>query len=332
MLRSFTNGWAASPGIGAALSLARAGADAPSTNHAPDPNGRASQPPFANASEEEFARLLDFFHIAWEYEPVEFPLRYENGKLAEAFAPDFFLPELDLFIELTTMRQSLVTAKNRKLRLLREQRRDVNVKLLYKSDYHQILAAHGFGSVEPAHLDQSLIQEVLFSPHEIAMRVRELGAQISSDYRDRTITLVGLLKGVAFFMADLARSITVPVALDYIATESYRRGRDNGGLVRLVKDLDESIHERDVLVVEDVMNTGMTLNFLMKVLRDRQPASLNVCTLLDKRDSHLAEVPLAYVGFEIPSVYVVGYGLDLGERYRNLPFICTLRPEAYDQT
>ena len=185
--------------------------------------------------------------------------------------------------------------------------------------------------MEPEHLDQALIQEVLYSPAEIAARVRELGAQISTDYHGRSITLVGLLKGVAFFMADLARAITVPVALDFISTESYQRGRANGNLVRVIKDLDHTIHGRDVLVIEDMVNTGLTLNYLLGILRSRGPTSLDVCALFNKPERRLVEVPLRYVGFEIPNVFVVGYGLDLGERYRNLPFVCTLRPEAYQQ-
>ena len=314
-----------------ALSVARAGTQPASGSGRPDSPPPTQTPTFAHASEEEFARFLDFFHIRWQYEPVTFPLRYEDGKVAEAFAPDFYLPDLDLFIELTTMKQSLVTAKNRKLRLLREQRPDIKIKLVNRSYYQQILAAHGYGAVEPAHLDPALIQEILHSPAEIATRVRELGEQISADYHGESLTLVGLLKGVAFFMADLARAITVPVALDFISVGSYRNRRDNGGLVRVIKDVDETIRDRHVLVVEDIVNTGMTLNYLLEMLRGRRPASLEACALLDKAERRLVDVPLKYVGFRIPNVYVVGYGLDLAERYRNLPFICTLRPEAYGQ-
>jgi hypoxanthine phosphoribosyltransferase len=281
---------------------------------------------FAHESEEEFARLLDFYGVAWQYEPRTFPLRYaDDGRIIEALSPDFYLPDLDLYIELTTMKQGLVTDKHRKLRRLRELYPDARIKLLYKKDYLNLLAKYRIGDFGE-HDDAMDVREVLFSASEIERRVNELGAEIARDYAGKEPLFIGVLKGVTCFMADLMRHTALPLSVDFMTISSYED--DRGGAVRIVQDLSENIGGRDVLIVEDIIDTGMTLNHLMKQLEAREPATLRVCALLDKRVRRLVDVPLDYVGFEVPDEFVVGYGLDYRQRFRNLPFIATLRPEA----
>lgn len=283
---------------------------------------------FAHPSEEEFARILDFYRIEWRYEPRSFPLIWEGNTAVEMFTPDFYLLELDLYVELTTMKQSLVTAKNRKLRHLKELYPEINIKLLYKRDYHRLLAKYGYGPLGRAKVQG--FDSILFSEAQILKRVRELGRQISQDYAGRPPLLVGILKGMTCFMADLMRAISLPLAVDFMAISAY--GANGDETVRIVKDLEHSIADRHVLLVEDIVDTGMTLNYVLNYLSAHKPASLEVCTLLDKRPRRLVDVPLAYVGFQIPDEFVVGYGLDYQEEYRNLPFIAVLKPQAEENT
>ncbi|TAK67786.1 MAG: hypoxanthine phosphoribosyltransferase [Dehalococcoidia bacterium] len=170
------------------------------------------------------------------------------------------------------------------------------------------------------------VREVLFSASEIERRIGELGSTIARDYHGRELLLVGVLKGVTCFMADLMRHVALPVSIDFMTISSYEG--DGSGAVRVVQDLSENIAGKHVLIVEDIIDTGMTLNHLMKQLRAREPASLAVCALLDKRARRLVDLPLDYVGFEVPDEFVVGYGLDYRQRFRNLPFIATVRSEA----
>ena len=280
---------------------------------------------FAHESEEEFAGLLDFYGVRWQYEPRTFPLRHgENGSVLEAFAPDFYLTDLDLYIELTTLKQGLVTEKHRKLRTLRQLYPGIQIKLLHKKDYLTLLSKYGIGAVNEQ--EQMAVSEVLISATEIERRVNELGAEITLDYRGKELLLVGVLKGVTCFMADLMRHLALPVSIDFMTISSYEG--DRSGAVRIVQDLTENIRGRDVLLVEDIIDTGMTLNHLLQQLRAREPASLRVVTLLDKRARRLVDLPLDYVGFEVPDEFVVGYGLDYRQRFRNLPFIATIRDEA----
>lgn len=279
-------------------------------------------PTFAHPSEAEFAHILDFYGVRWVYEPRSFPIRWEGGKVVEMFTPDFYLPDLDLYIELTTLRQSLVTEKNRKLRLLRQLYPDIKIKLLYRRDYHRLLARYGFGPLIQAGVRG--IERVLFSTNAIQKRVAELGRQISQDYKGKEPVLVGVLRGVLCFMADLMRAISLPVSVDLMAISYYGKGEG----VRITKDLDLDIRGRDVLLVEDIVDTGMTLHFILRYLESRGPSSLRVCALLDKRVRRIADVPIHYVGFEVPDEFLVGYGLDYLEKYRNLPFIGILKPEA----
>ena len=174
------------------------------------------------------------------------------------------------------------------------------------------------------------VAEVLLTEAEITARVQELGRRISEDYAGRELTLVSVLKGSLPFMADLMREITIPVQIDLMEVSSYGgKATENTGLVRILKDLSSNIDGRDVLVVEDIIDTGLTLNYLMRYLRGKNPASLRICTLLDKPARRLVEIAVDYVGFTIPDRFVIGYGLDYDEVYRNLRFVGVLRPEVY---
>ena len=173
------------------------------------------------------------------------------------------------------------------------------------------------------------IESVLLPEEQVQEKVRELAAQISKDYRGREVLLVGVLKGAFILMADLARHLTVPHEFDFMAVSSYGSATQSSGVVRILKDLDRNIQGRDVLLVEDIIDSGLTLSYLLKNLRSRRPATIEVCSLLCKPDQLKADIEVKYKGFDIPSVFVVGYGLDYAERYRNLPFVATLRPEVY---
>ncbi len=298
----------------------------PSTRY-PKGGTRRSRPRFVHPSEEEFARILDFYRIKWVYEPKSFPLRWDGDRITEMFTPDFYLPGMDLYVELTTMKQSLVTRKNRKLRELRELYPDVNIRLLYRKDYQNLLEKYGYRALTPTTLEN--IDHILLSAEEIQRRVQDLAVQLSQDYAGQEVRLVGILKGVAFFMTDLMRRLTVPVSTDYMFITKYTRNGSDSDAVRILKDLDQPIEGEHLLLVEDIVDTGFTLRYILSYLRARKPASLRVCSLLDKRARRLVDVPLDYVAFEIPDEFVVGYGLDYRELYRNLPYICVLKPEAY---
>ncbi len=289
--------------------------------NAEEPDASRSPVAFAHSSEEEFARILDFYGVVWEYEPRSFTLREEDGRILEAFTPDFYLPDLKLYIELTTLKQSLVTEKHRKLRHFQERYPELQIKLLHKADYLSLLAKYGYGPF--SEVEVAGIHEVLISASQLERRVGELGAAISRDYREKEPLLIGVLRGVTLFMADLMRHISLPLSIDFMAISSYE-GAERGA-VRILKDLDTALTDRDVLVVEDIVDTGMTLNTLLQELELRQPASLKVCALLDKRARRLVDVKIDYVGFEIPDEFVVGYGLDFQQKYRNLPFIAALK-------
>lgn len=172
------------------------------------------------------------------------------------------------------------------------------------------------------------IQQIFVSSDALQKRVRELGEAISHDYRGKNPVLVGALKGVMCFLSDLMRSVTIPVEIDFIAISSYTAEARERGVVRMVKDLDIPITGRHVIFVEDVIDTGLTLSYLMNSLRARQPASLEVCVLFDKSTRRLIELPVRYKGFNLPDYFVVGYGLDHHERYRNLPYVGILKPEV----
>jgi hypoxanthine phosphoribosyltransferase len=171
------------------------------------------------------------------------------------------------------------------------------------------------------------VGEILLEEDAIQTRIRELGREISSDYAGRELLLVGVLKGAVFFMADLMRAITVPCEIDFMAISSYGASTDSSGVVRILKDLDINIEGRHVLVVEDIVDSGLTLSYLVRNLESREPASLEVCSLLTKPGRREIEVDIRYVGFEIPNRFVIGYGLDFAERYRNLPYVGVLHDD-----
>ncbi|HLY93604.1 MAG TPA: hypoxanthine phosphoribosyltransferase [Gaiellaceae bacterium] len=173
---------------------------------------------------------------------------------------------------------------------------------------------------------EAAVVDVLIEEDALQRRIAELGEEISADYAGRDLLLVGVLKGAVFFMADLMRNLTIPCEIDFMAISSYGEGTDSSGVVRILKDLDINIDGRDVLVVEDIIDSGLTLSYLMRNLEAREPASLEICALMTKPERREIEVPVRYVGFEIPNRFVIGYGLDFGERYRNLPYVGVLDP------
>ena len=280
-------------------------------------------PPFAHNAEYEFARILDFYGLEWEYEPRSFPLRWERGHVTEAFTPDFYLPGLDMFVELTTLKAGLTAEKNRKMRLLQELYPETKIVMLKKRDYLRLLAKYGYGAISPSQVPD--IDRVLIPTTKLQQKVAELGERISKDYAGKEPVLVGVLRGVMCFVADLMRQISLPTSVDFMAVSSY--DGNGAAAVRILKDLDLNIKGRDVILVEDIVDTGMTLNHVIEYLNTKRPASVKVCALLDKRARRLIDVPVEYVGFEIPDEFVVGYGLDFNQRFRNLPFIATLKHE-----
>jgi len=171
------------------------------------------------------------------------------------------------------------------------------------------------------------VEEILVGEAALQARVAELGAEISADYRDRDLLLIGVLKGAIFFMADLMRQIDLPCEVDFMAISSYGAGVDSSGVVRILKDLDMPIENRNVVIVEDIVDSGLTLSYLLRNLEARHPASVEICALLTKPDRRENDVECRYVGFEIPNRFVIGYGLDFAERYRNLPYIGVLRED-----
>jgi hypoxanthine phosphoribosyltransferase len=173
------------------------------------------------------------------------------------------------------------------------------------------------------------IESVLVSEEQIAEKITELAAKIDADYAGREVILVGVLKGAVMVMADLARALTIPVSLEFMAVSSYGSATSSSGVVRILKDLDRDITGCDVLVVEDIIDSGLTLSWLLRNLRARHPASVEVVAMLRKPEAAQVQVPVSYMGFDIPSVFVVGYGLDYAQRYRELPYVGTLRPEVY---
>lgn len=170
------------------------------------------------------------------------------------------------------------------------------------------------------------IERVLITEEEIKRRVKELGEEISRDYKGKDLVIVAVLRGAIVFLCDLIREISIPITLDFLSISSYS-GQTQTGVVRILKDLDESIEDRHVILVEDIIDTGLTLNYILKTLKARRPADIRVCALLDKKARRIVDVRIDYVGFEIPDEFVVGYGMDYGQRYRSLPFIGILKRE-----
>ncbi|WP_149735360.1 hypoxanthine phosphoribosyltransferase [Propionispora hippei] len=174
------------------------------------------------------------------------------------------------------------------------------------------------------------VERVLISTEELKQRIADMGRQISQDYAGKEILMIGVLRGAVIFMADLARAIDIPVAIDFMAVSSYGAGTSSSGVVRILKDLDETVEGKHILVVEDIIDSGLTLNYLLDNIKSRKPASLRMCTLLNKPERRKVNVHIDYNGFTIPDHFVVGYGLDYAEKYRNLPFIGILKPAVYE--
>jgi hypoxanthine phosphoribosyltransferase len=172
------------------------------------------------------------------------------------------------------------------------------------------------------------IGEILVQQDELSHRVRQLGREVSADYEGRDLLLIGVLKGAVFFLSDLMRELSVPCEVDFMAVASYGSSTDSSGVVRILKDLDAPIEGREVLIVEDIVDSGLTLSYLLRTLSARNPASLEVCALLTKPERRKVDLPIRYVGFEIPNRFAIGYGLDHGERYRNLPYVAALDDAA----
>ncbi len=173
------------------------------------------------------------------------------------------------------------------------------------------------------------VEEILLTEEQIQARVAELGIQLTADYAGREPVLISVLKGSIVFLADLVRGVELPLSIDIMEVSSYGAATESSGQVRILKDLSNPIEGRDVIVVEDIIDTGLTLNYLLRYLREKHPASLRICCLLDKPARRLTEIEIDYVGFTIPDRFVIGYGLDYGERYRNLPYVGVLRPSVY---
>ena len=175
------------------------------------------------------------------------------------------------------------------------------------------------------------VERILITSEEIGARVRELGQQITNDYAGQDILMIGVLRGAVVFMSDLARAIKRPIDIDFMAISSYGLSTNSSGVVRILKDLDEVVQRRHLLIIEDIIDSGLTLNYLVENLKSRKPASVRICTLLSKPDRRKVDVQVDYNGFIIPDYFVVGYGLDYASKYRNLPFIGVLKPEIYER-
>jgi len=288
--------------------------------------GQLKPDSFAHPSEEDFARLLDFYQIEWFYEPRSFILQWDE-KDAEMFTPDFYLPTLDLYIEMTTMKPELTRDKRRKVRRLRELHPGINIRLLARRDYDQLLSKYGHGPL--AGPKTHGVGRILFNANRIQKKIEQLAKEISHDYDGRYPVLIGVLRGVFYFMSDLTRNLTVPVEVDFMALSYY--SRRSGKAVRVTKDVSIDLRGRHILLVEDIVDTGMTLSYILGHLTAFKPASIEVCTLLDKRVHRLADVRLKYTGFEAPDEFLVGYGLDYREEYRNLAYIALLEEKPGNQ-
>lgn len=175
------------------------------------------------------------------------------------------------------------------------------------------------------------VESVLISEEQLKEKIAQLGARISEDYRGKDLLLVSILKGACVFLSDLMRAIDIPLAIDFMCVSSYGKGTITQGRAKIIKDLDVDIAGKDVLIVEDILDSGVTLSHVMEILRSRKPASLKLCSLLEKPERHRVEVPLDYVGFIVPDEFVIGYGLDYAEKYRNLPYVGILKESVYNK-
>lgn len=173
------------------------------------------------------------------------------------------------------------------------------------------------------------VKDILYSEADLKAKVKELATRISADYEGKDLLLIGVLKGANVFLCDLMREISFPIQIDFIAASSYGHSTESSGVVKIIKDLDYSIEGRDVIIIEDIIDTGLTLKYLIENFRSRKPRSLEICTLLDKPERRIAQLSVKYIGYQIPDEFIVGYGIDYAERYRNLPYIATLHEAVY---
>ena len=292
------------------------------------PEGKAKA--FMHPSEQEFADLLDYYKINYLYEPRSFPLKWDGNRVVQMFTPDFYLPEYDQYFELTTMKQNLVTLKNRKLRTVRELYPEVNVQLLYRRDLMRLMGKYGFGPLADAPIEGT--GKILFSEEVVQTRVEELAKEITKDYEGEEPVLIGVLRGVVVFMADLMRSIDLDLQIEFMEITHY--GEETDGGIEVLRDSLTELKGKHVIIVEDIVDTGLTLRYLVEHLQAKEPASIKVCTLLDKPVRRMAGIPIGYVGFEIPDEFLVGYGLDYMGKFRNLPHLAILNrtePKAVPQ-
>lgn len=175
------------------------------------------------------------------------------------------------------------------------------------------------------------VKEILFNEEEIAKKVKELAKKITEDYRGKDLTVIGILKGSNIFMGDLIRKIDIPLQIDFMVVSSYGQSTESSGIVRVIKDLDYSIEGKNILIVEDIIDTGLTLAYLKEILLKRKPQSVKICSLLDKPARRRVDLEVDYIGFETPDEFIVGYGIDYSEKYRNLPYIAALKDEVYNK-
>lgn len=176
---------------------------------------------------------------------------------------------------------------------------------------------------------ENVIKEVLVTEEELQSKIKELGERITEDYRGKNLMLIGILKGAVMFLSDLAKNIKIPLMIDFMAVSSYGNSSKSTGIVRIIKDLESSIEDKDILIVEDIIDTGLTLSYLTDNLKKRKAKSVKIVTLLDKPERRKVDVPVDYVGFTIPDEFVIGYGIDYAEKFRNLPFVASLKEEEY---
>jgi hypoxanthine phosphoribosyltransferase len=282
-----------------------------------------ADPGFAHPAELEFARILTFYRIRWVYEPTTFALTYTpEGRPREMFTPDFYLPDHHLYIELTTMRQQLVTRKNKKLRLMREHHPNVRIKLLYRRDYHRLVDAHCTGKSQ---LDANVALVPLLSEEIIAARIGTMATEIAETAPEGTLVLTAG-DGALRFGRELAEALVAQglrIELDSIRQTRFRT-EDGASRVRVLRQPATPIEGRHILLVTDIVSTGMSLNYLVQWVRNRGAESIDVCTLLDRPAARLIEVPIAHVGFVAPSDLIVGYGMPLRRQYGDISDIATI--------
>jgi hypoxanthine phosphoribosyltransferase len=286
---------------------------------------------FAHPAELDFSRLLTFYRVRWAYEPTTFALAWgADGRPAEMFTPDFYLPDQRLYIELTTMRQRLVTRKNRKLRRLRELYPNVRIKLLYRRDYHRLLDAYRGVGGAPVPCREG---RVVFEAEAIRARIAVLAAAIAADWAAAATPDPPLLLRVGRGSTRFARALSEALAAigvafdsDHIELSRYRT-LAGGRRVRVRRWPVGLLAGRRVLLVEDVVSTGLSLAYLTRWLARRRVAAFDVCTLLDRRVARLVEVPVRYAGFDAPDELLVGFGLDLRRQFRDLPYIAAVAAE-----